>query len=409
VNQNKNADALSLMDERGGLAEQQPEEMARLYFKTGQYAKAEQEANKLLQTRAFDRIPNMASVLVENGSLQEAASLLQTAIARCKDTQMFYQLQSALLDLLPEDAPQTLIDACFARLRSQRAASRAKGAERRGEENSYYNALERFSKKFHREEQFAKDLEDEWRGGAGSSGAGLRLVRLYRDDAKKEKLRAICEALLQRADFNSAMMGNMRGALEAAKQYDLLEKGWRILCEREPLKNDLPVNLARALNSSGRKLEAAEVLEKLGARYVFATEVAATVADEYARMKDFPAAQKWYEVAILQQEPRERPSVFFDYARLLLDRKDFAAAKRILLAVFRGSNSADMDLLVRYFIESDRGGQIEAEIREFALTQSQTAQAAEVLKRFIADTDDSAAKERAKKILSKIQPAPAAP
>ncbi len=412
VNQNKNADALALMDERGGLAERQPEEIARLYFKTGQNAKAEQEANRLLQSRAFDRIPRMASVLAENGCLQEAASLLQTAIARCKDTLTFYKLESALLDLLPEDAPQTLIDACFARLRSQRAASRAsraKGAERRGEENSYYNALERLSKKFHREEEFTKDLEAEWRGGAGSSGAGLRLLRLYRDDAKKEKLHAVCEALLQRADFNSAMMGNMRGALEAAKQYDLLEKGWRILCEREPLKNDLPFNLARALNSSGKKTEAADVLEKLGARYVFATEVAATVAEEYARMKDFPGAQKWYEVAILQQEPRERPSVFFSYARLLLDHRDFAGAKRILLAVFRGSNSRDMDLLVRYFIESDRVDQIEAAIREFALTPSQTAQATEVLKRFIADSDDNAAKERAKKILSKIQPAPAAP
>ena len=343
----------------------QTEELARLYFKTGQAAKAEQLANKNLQGNAFDRMPGIATVFDEYKRNGDALKFLQAAIARCKDAAILNRLEARLFDLLPEDAPAALQEKCFARLRSRRANSFKTKGERK-EDEAYYNLLERLSEKFHREEQFTKELEDDWRNGSGSPAAGLRLLRIHEKNKRPDLLQKNSEMIFRHPDFTAQTMNAMRSPLEAAKCYDLLEKGYTLLCERDAMQNEPFINRARALVLLEREQDAWDVLERLGVRHIFSDEVAGMVAEEYVRQKNDIAAEKWFRIA-MRQGPRQNPDVFFDYARLLIDRKDFVSARHVLLEVYRGSGTQEVEALARYFIESGRDASSDNEVSAFSL------------------------------------------
>lgn len=365
--------AIEALAGRGAAGPNENARLARLYIKAGQFDKARLAANTVLQSRAFEQIPGLASLFIENGKSAAAVKLLQIALARCKEPDTLFQLQAKLLESLPADVPQELIDSQMNRLRSFRASPDFHAKEADGGA-ALYDAEERLAKKFHREDQFQRELSSAWRKGGGDLGAGLKLAAMQSSNGETDRLRVTCEGLFARPDFNEQAFNKFQHLLESSGQYNLLEEGWAVIC-RKNVSGDQPfLKHAHALFLCGRKQDAADVLETLGCRHVFNDAVANEVAQEYASENNDPAAEKWFALAISKDPDARAPFVYDSYADLLIRRRNFSEAKRVLVALWRNSGSANADpaVLVRYFLESGRDDRIEPELRDFGLSSKMT-------------------------------------
>jgi|GEM_PF-1458604 len=341
--------------------------LVKLYLRNGQPDKAEHTAWQLLQGRAYDRIPEIATLFMGKGLDKPAREMLLVALGRSKDAATLFQLQSKLLENLPDDAPQALVEKLMHRQRGYAFAEPGLQADP-SMHMAYYDLEERLAKKFHREDHLQDGLAAEWRNGYGEPGAGLKLAQILARSGQYEKLKTVCEPLFDRTDFDEQAMNGIQAVLEEAGQYDLLAKGWGSVALKNPIRDEPALHCIQALASSGRKENAVEALEKLGCRYVFNEATAAMVAREYSREGNFEGAAKWFEIAIKRTPDMRNTDVCFDYARMLLDRKDVPGAKRILLIAMRNPAGIDTQVLARYVIESgcapDRMG---SELRNIGL------------------------------------------
>ncbi|MGB8355122.1 MAG: tetratricopeptide repeat protein [Chthoniobacteraceae bacterium] len=341
--------------------------IATLYLQNGEFEKAERAAQQLLQARAYDQVPGLAAQLFAKGRNKEALQILLAALSRSKSANNLFELQSKLLENLPANTSPDLIERLMGQLESYLPSGPQPETEP-NLETSFYDLQETLAKKFHLQSQLPGELAGGWRNGEGRLGAGLKLIQIQAQAGQWEQLHATCEALFTRPDFNEQLWNNTQAVLEQAGQYELIAKGWKLIALKNPLHDEPVLQYVRALVSCGRKEDAAIALEKLGCRHVFNDITASEVAREYCNQSNYEAAGKWYGIAITKNPAARAGDVYLQYAWMLMDQKNFAEAKKILLMAFRNPSGNETHALARYFVESGHVDRIGSEIREFGLT-----------------------------------------
>lgn len=360
-------DAIDLLARSGAADIKEQTALANLHLKSGDNDRAWHAAWTVLKNRGYDKIPALADAFAAKGLAGEARRLVLVALDRAKDAGVQFDLRAKLLDILPDSTPRALVEALMARQRD--CASESEGAK------NYFGLMERVAKKFHLGDTIHDELAAQWRNGSGQLGAGLSLARTQAEAGQTEKLRATCEALFARNDFDEKAMDRISDSLEHAGQFSLLEKGWGAAAHANPLHERPALSHIRALASCGRKSDAAAALEIYGARRVFDDAAAATVAMEFFREKDFESAARWFDTAvnITAVSGDEAGILRANYAGMLLDWKKFPEARAMLLESFRLPGTGDAGLLARYFIESGQEDAIDAGVREFDLDPETSA------------------------------------
>jgi len=364
--------ALELLVRSGASGPDETARIAKLYLQTGDFDKAGQAVQHLLQPRSCDKIAGIATLFAAKGRDRQAGEMLRAALAGSKEPGVRFGLLSSLLETLPANTAPDLVERLLGRLESDIPAGSQPGSDP-DLQTAFYDLKETLAKKFHREDGLQGQLAGEWKEGRGRPGAGLKLIQIEAAGGQQEKLRATCESLFTRPDFNEQILTAIQPALEAGAQYDLLAKGWEILAGKNPLRDDPILHYAGALASGGRKSEAAAALEKLGGRHVFSDVTASGIAQEYCREGNYEAAGEWFAIAVKKTPAARTADVYYQYAWMLLDLKDFSGAKRILLEAFRNPSAHDVQALARYFAESGHADHIGPEIGEFGLTPGATA------------------------------------
>jgi len=366
VSSGKTDAAIETLEQTAAVTGDDSTRIAELYLQGGKFEKAEHAARQLLQARAYDQIPGLAVQFFAKKRDREAREILLAALSRSKSATTLFELQAKLLENLPANASPDLIDRLMKRLESYLPS----GSQPKTEpdlETAFYNLEESLAKKFHREDQLPGELVSGWRNGEGRLGAGLKLIQIQAQGGEWEKLRSTCESLFMRPDFDEQIWNDIQPVLEQAGQYELIARGWKLITLKNPLQDEPVLQYIRALVSCGRKEDAATALEKLGGRHVFNDASASEVAKEYCNESDYESAGKWFDIAVTKNPAARAGDVYFHYAWMLMDRKNFPEAKKILLLAFRNPSGDDTHALARYFAESGHADHIGAELPEFGL------------------------------------------
>ena len=211
------ATAIQVLARPGAPGAEENARLAGLYLKTGQTAKAEAAAWKVLQSPTCDLIPGLAAAFIAKGESRQAQKLLLVALARSRDPAVLFAAQSQLLDSLPADASSSLVRALTQPLRDFLPAGarlHPDTGDNPGIGAQFYDLQEKLAQKFHHEDTLQALYAADWKQGAGAIDAGVRLIRLQAQAGRADALRATCDLMFARCDFTPGAMAAIQSALE---------------------------------------------------------------------------------------------------------------------------------------------------------------------------------------------------
>lgn len=320
--------------------------LAGLYLKTKDAGHARALIDKLSRKGEFTQVVPCADLLEKAGRKKEALRLLEGALLLCKDPQMCFQQQLALVRILSPKEDAVAFRAEFQRLE-----------EMAGDAPELIDAILDFQTQSAVKpgQSVEKTLADAWRDGKGSLLAGERLVAHYLETQDNEKAVAVFAILVAAPDTTEPILMSLHEYCRQANRSDLAIQVSDVLCQRFPLNENVRLDRARDLHALGRHAEAVEELDKLGACFNFNEEVAGRLAPVYLEIGEEMMARKWFELAIRNDPAVKHCGVYSSYARILLSAGDFKSAKRVILTAFQNPANREVNSIVealQNFIDS---------------------------------------------------------
>ena len=332
-----------------------------MYFKAGRLDEA---------VVALDRVPAPGHVaatlavvngLAAKGEQREALLILRGAMGRSTDAQTNFPLQSRMIELLAPDSDRATVAREIRRLRQMAAGEPELLA-------SYFDLIEREAPRLKIEAEFRRELAETWEEGRGALLGGVALMDWQLDHGEAAPAAATWTQLLARPELDEPTVERalviFRAAKDAVRETEALAR----LARLDAATPDRLVELARAHEQQGRHDSALKILDELSARAVFQDDVAARAARACVELGAPDRARGLFAQAVAADPAARNVDVHFDYARLLMDRKEWNLSRTVLRRTFRNPAAHDVDLLVRWFAASGRIEQANAELPSFGLT-----------------------------------------
>lgn len=307
----------------------------------------------------------MANDWVKGGEVTRAMNLLRLTLGRTSDSKMGFMLQSRLIELMP---PATAKVPLRQELRRLRQLAEGEG----GGLANYYELLRRESVRLGWEAETQDELAKNWDAGRGEVTAGVALLawRLSHGDAAGAE----------------AVWGQLRGhplldapALQVAVPLldDRVPVALRIeivgrLARLDPGDAGKLVTWAKALHRAGRGDEAARVAEEVLARTIFAPDLLPAAAEMFVVLGREDEALRTYRRAIEMDPTGQKSALHLSYLKLLLSRKEWAAARGELRTLSRNPSANPVPGILEYLRAADRLAAFEGETSDFALTALQS-------------------------------------
>ena len=283
-----------------------------------------------------------ANSLAAHGQRPAAREVLVDAIGRARDPQTRYGIQAAFIKIFctGKDVPA---EAFLRELRRLERFSRAAP----GQAARYVEDRAAIVRARGESGPLEADLRRQWRDGAGDIAAADGLGRLYLDERRWEPLRSLVAAIEARPNLPETILSGLAQRLVKAGQAPVALGLSERLQRRFPQNPAYALLRARALWESGRREEAAGVLDALDASGIF------------RESPDAPAAALWLELgqrdraraslqAALERDPSGVRSAVPRRRLVALDAEDkrLDQATGLFISAYRDPAAADLGSLV---------------------------------------------------------------
>lgn len=260
--------------------------VGELRLRTGDLEGAEEIAWELVRAGHEVFAGKIVAGIAEQGRWAAAARVLHAAVEQASDPGRSFELQRALIELLPADLA----------LVSRLLARAGRTAEEAPELLPGFIALRGsiLEKKGERG-WFEHWLEERWQAG-GEPAYGAALAReLYEiGDARGE---AVLGELLATPQVDETLLVELAEALRAGGRHAEAARVADRLCRDDLLDDSHFLKLAGDLHAIGHKPQALELLETVGMRYIFYPPVAGRVAKALEELGEAEAAAEWSEIS----------------------------------------------------------------------------------------------------------------
>ncbi len=321
--------------------------LVRVLIESGKGERAREFALGLLHAGQFAYLPRVAEAFAAKEEKPFAIELLQNAAQKCREPQARFTLSQTLLEQYLSPAVDTR--AYTRELRRLRVITEAEPRLLPGA----YNLRLALAKKHGTEEGLTRELRAEWRGGAGPALAGERLIDLLAAPERREETSAVLREYLARPDAFSASpepagqpLFSLHERLQKAGLPELSVGILDALSRRFPQSDLLVTARAVALHRAGRTPEAIGALDDASLRWLANPSVLRPVALARVSCGDRAGAIRDLDLAAKLDARSEFPVYAFESARLRLEDKDFAGARRALRIAYRCPQARDLGPLV---------------------------------------------------------------
>ena len=341
-------------------------QLAEWYVGAGQLDEARKLGERLLSEELLEPLPALASGLAKAGQDAAARSLLTAAVWRARDPDTRYQMQEALLGLLPPVGgdPRPFLRQ-LARLES---FAREVPTLRNNFEAARYKLLRAAGADGSLEPLLAL----RWQAGKGDYLAGERLAAFYIDTQQPGQLREVIDQFNHRPMLPDQLLFGIEKALVQAGHASLALPISERLCRRFPQNPEFALQRATALWQAGEREEAGHVLATLAATTVLHDDLPEKIALLYLGLGDVKQATAYFE-RVVRDDPlaESSPGSFLQLAQLDLDAGRRQEAERLLRTAYRQDATGSFEPLVNFLAATgqlDGGKAVEMPAEDFPLS-----------------------------------------
>ncbi len=358
-----------ILDERGKFAEaievrnrsgpSGDTALPELFCKAGRTDEALVALPRLMGGSAVQAAMAAAETLALKGDGALARSVLVAAMAKTTEPSVLMQGRAKLLTI-PGFPPS--------RIFLTRMQERMRDAVRSHPElaGGYFEFFERYATRLGIAEEWGRELDAAWNGGAGSREAGVVLLRRACGAGDADAARQVCVALLARPDVPDSLLDDMGGILRGARRADLqLPVAERVAQRAWPSAAGM-FKWVRLLVATGSRERAAEVLTRHAWLAGFGGGAEA-LGRAWMSAGDMERAREFLSLAMRQGGPTPAPSVLVAMARVHVAANNFRAARLLLRRAFAEPVCHEYAALAEYLDAAGELARWREAVAEFAL------------------------------------------
>ena len=348
--------------------------LARLFIKLDRVDEA-LSALERLGANAATATFVVADALVARNDADAARAVLRQAVARAGDPRRQFPLQAKLVELLPSEHPPAATMREFRKLREMASEGESLA--------TYFESAQRAATRLAREEEFERELREQWNDGDGPVAAGVALLAWTIERNEAAGLDALCDELLFHRDASKTELGRIAGLLAGTARPGLEVKALERIARTDPMEPAHMILWAQRLHRLGKVEDAFGVLEELGWRAVLNREIPGKVAQALVELGAPDRARRHFADALQFDPDARNSSVHLAFAGVLLEKQELGEARRVLQAVYRNPGNREYGRLLDYLDARGHLETLDEQIGDFGIENTRLPMVgAELLKHY---------------------------